>query len=86
MGDRRHGVHIFEINVFKLVPDEVIVRSVSVAELRKVVENVFHLRDVARRRPEQLLRVGQTLGLDFFNLLHRVLFLFTPFKALSQKI
>lgn len=58
LGDRRHGVHIFEINVFKLVPDEVVVRSVGVAELGQVSENVFHLRNVARRRPEQLLWVG----------------------------
>ena len=51
-----------------------------------MVEDGLDLLDILGSNPELLFRTAQTLGLDVFYLIHRVLLLLSPFEFLVKEV
>lgn len=77
---------VVPVDTDQLVLDIAVVGSFVVLQLVEVVEDVLHLRDVLRLVPQESLRSLEAPCLDVFDLLHRVLFHFSPYQFLVEEV
>lgn len=76
-GDLNHFILV--VNLDKVIKDSFIVRAVLVVQFFNQIENVFHLRHVARGpNPELAAWILETLCLDVFHLVDSEVSLLPP--------
>jgi len=73
-------------NISELVPYVLVVRNIFVSEFFEVIENVLNLWAVFCSNPKFFLRIIQAFSLYILDLLHWILFLFSPFKFFIEKV